>query len=45
MVLSKTYLSVDGMIYYEQRSGEANSRDYMHDPSGNIVDAYRVGWR
>ncbi len=41
MAMSKTYLSVDGRIMSEHRAGEASSRDYMHDPSGNVVGVYQ----
>jgi hypothetical protein len=40
MELARTYLSIDGVIQSEHRAGEANSRDYMLDPSGNVVAVY-----
>jgi|GEM_PF-2862566 len=39
-----TYLTVNGKIRSEQRSGESGSRDYVHDGSGNVVGIYRNGW-
>jgi hypothetical protein len=44
MALSRTYLTVNGKIRSEQRSGESGSRDYVLDGSGSVVGVYRNGW-
>jgi hypothetical protein len=44
MALSKTYLTVNGKIRSEQRSGESGSRDFVLDGSGSVVGVYRNGW-
>ncbi|QYK54619.1 MAG: hypothetical protein KF824_06885 [Fimbriimonadaceae bacterium] len=44
MALSKTYYSINGQIRGEHRSGEANSRDYMHDNLGNVVAVFQNDW-
>lgn len=37
------YLSVNGQIRSEHRSGEAHSRDYGLDPLGNVVSVHQDG--
>jgi hypothetical protein len=44
MALLKSYLTVNGKIRSEQRSGESGSRDYVLDGSGSVVGVYRNGW-
>ncbi|MBX3114162.1 MAG: hypothetical protein KF836_06310 [Fimbriimonadaceae bacterium] len=41
MALSRTYLTVNGQIRSEHRSGETQSRDYMHDALGSVVVVYQ----
>lgn len=44
MAMTRTYLTMNGKIRSEHRSGEAHSRDFVHDASGNVVGVYQNGW-
>jgi RHS repeat-associated protein len=38
------YMTVNGQIRSEHRSGEAKSRDYVHDALGNVVAVFQDDW-
>ena len=44
MAMTTTYMTVNGKIRSEHRAGEAHSRDFVHDASGNVVGVYQNGW-